>query len=40
LVKTISVKASRIERECEKFTAEPADISRFVAALRKKGVVR
>jgi len=40
VMKTIATTASRIGRECEKFTAEAADISRFVAALQKKGVVR
>lgn len=40
VMKTVSVKASRIERECEIFTAEPADISRFAAALQRKVALR
>ncbi len=40
LLTTVGVTASRIERACEKFTGDAADIARFVAALQKKGVVR
>ncbi len=40
LLKTVQMTASRMERVCEKFTPEAADIARFVASLQKKGVVR
>lgn len=38
-IQTISLEAARMERNCEKFTADAADIARFVSALRKTGVV-
>lgn len=38
-IQTISLEAARMERNCEKFTPDAADITRFVAALRKTGVV-
>lgn len=38
-IHTISLEAARMERNCEKFTSDAADITRFVAALRKTGVV-
>lgn len=40
VMKTIAVTGSQMERACEKFTEEAADISRFAAVLRRKGVVR
>lgn len=39
-MKTIGMTASRVERECEKFTADTADIARFVGTLQRKGVLR
>ncbi len=39
LLRTISLKASRMERSCEKFGTETAEIARFVGSLRKKGVI-
>jgi len=39
-LKTQSLKAARVERECEKFTAEAEGIKRFVAALQKRGVLK
>ncbi|MFB3925772.1 MAG: electron transfer flavoprotein beta subunit/FixA family protein [Syntrophales bacterium] len=35
----LGIRASRIERTCEKFGADAAEISRFVESLRKKGVI-
>jgi len=39
-LKTVEVRASRMERECEIFTPEAADVARFVGALQKKGVLK
>jgi electron transfer flavoprotein beta subunit len=39
-LKTVGMRASRMERECEKFTTDTADIARFVGALQRKGVLR
>ncbi len=39
-LKTVGMKASQMERECEKFTVDTADIARFVGALQRKGVLR
>ena len=39
LLRTISLKASRMERNCERFGTDTAEIARFVGALRKKGVI-
>lgn len=39
-IQTLGLEAARMERNCEKFTADAADITRFVASLRKTGVVR
>ena len=36
---TISVTAAKMERTCEKFGTDSAEISRFVGSLRKKGVI-
>ncbi len=38
-LRTISLTASQIERSCEKFGTDAAEITRFVGSLRKKGVV-
>jgi len=38
-IQAISLEAAKLERNCEKFTADAADITRFVASLRKAGVV-
>jgi electron transfer flavoprotein beta subunit len=38
-LQTISLKASRMERTCERFGTDAADITRFVGSLRKKGVI-
>jgi electron transfer flavoprotein beta subunit len=38
-LQTISIKASRMERTCERFGTDAAEITRFVGSLRKKGVV-
>ncbi|HVO67434.1 MAG TPA: electron transfer flavoprotein subunit beta/FixA family protein [Syntrophales bacterium] len=38
-MKTVSLKASRMERTCEKFGTGAADINRFIGSLRKKGVI-
>jgi electron transfer flavoprotein beta subunit len=40
LLQTVALEASRMERECEKFTAETADISRFAGTLFRKGVLK
>jgi len=37
-LRTIGVAASRMERTCERFGTDAAEIERFVDALRKKGV--
>ncbi len=39
LLRTISLTASRMERSCEKFGTDTAEIARFVGALRKIGVI-
>ncbi len=38
-LQTVSLKASRMERSCERFGTEAAEINRFVGSLRKKGVI-
>jgi len=38
-LQTISMTASRMERTCEKFGTDTAEIARFVASLRKTGVI-
>jgi electron transfer flavoprotein beta subunit len=38
-LRTIRVTASRIERTCERFGTDDAEIARFVGFLRKKGVI-
>ena len=38
-LQTISLTASRIERACERFGTDAAEITRFVGSLRKKGVI-
>jgi len=38
-LQTISLKASRMERSCERFGTDEAEIKRFVGSLRKKGVI-
>lgn len=38
-LQTISLKASRMERSCERFGTDGAEINRFVWSLRKKGVI-
>jgi electron transfer flavoprotein beta subunit len=39
-LQTIKLTASRMERTCEKFGTDAAEIGRFVGSLRKKGVIR
>ena len=39
LLQTIGLVASRLERDCEKFGTDDAEIARFVGSLRKKGVI-
>ena len=39
LLRTVSLKASRMERSCEKFGTDNAEVARFVGSLRKKGVI-
>ncbi len=39
-LQTLSITASRIERTCERFGTNAAEISRFVGSLRKTGVIR
>ncbi|MBM4272426.1 MAG: electron transfer flavoprotein subunit beta/FixA family protein [Deltaproteobacteria bacterium] len=39
-LQTISLTASRMERDCEKFGTDAAEITRFVGALRKHGIIR
>jgi electron transfer flavoprotein beta subunit len=39
LLNTAGMTAARMDRRCEKFTADDADITRFVDALRKKAVI-
>jgi electron transfer flavoprotein beta subunit len=38
-LQTVDLTAARMERSCESFEAEPAEIARFVDALRKKSVI-
>jgi len=38
-LQTLSITASRIERTCERFGTDASEISRFVGALRKTGVI-
>ena len=38
-LQTLSITASRIERTCEKFGTDTAEIARFVGSLRKTGVI-
>lgn len=38
-LQTISLTASRMERTCERFGTDAAEITRFVGSLRKKGVI-
>jgi electron transfer flavoprotein beta subunit len=38
-LKTLGVRATQMERHCEKFGTEPTDIARFLELLRKKGVI-
>lgn len=38
-LKTISLAAARMERNCELFGTAPEDIARFVAVLQQKGVI-
>jgi len=40
LLKSVGMTASRMDRECEKFAAEDADITRFVRTLKRKGVLK
>lgn len=37
---TLALRAARLERVCERFGAEPGEISRFVDALRRRNVLR
>lgn len=39
-MRTLGMTASRMERQCEIFAPEPADVARFVGVLRKKGVLK
>ncbi|HUH65107.1 MAG TPA: electron transfer flavoprotein subunit beta/FixA family protein [Syntrophales bacterium] len=39
LLRTISVEASKMERICERFGTDKAEIARFVWSLRKSGVI-
>jgi electron transfer flavoprotein beta subunit len=39
-LQTVGMTAARMDRSCEKFTTEAAEITRFVDALRKKAVIR
>ncbi|MGA3207579.1 MAG: electron transfer flavoprotein subunit beta/FixA family protein [Syntrophales bacterium] len=39
LLRTISLTASRVERSCERFGTDAAEIARFVGSLRKTGVI-
>jgi electron transfer flavoprotein beta subunit len=38
-LQTLSITASRIERTCERFGTDTAEIARFVGSLRKTGVI-
>jgi len=39
MLRTISLTASSMERSCERFGIDAAEIARFVGSLRKKGVI-
>ena len=39
-LQTIGLAAARMDRTCEKFGADEAELARFADALRKKGVIR
>lgn len=39
LLDTVGMSAARMDRNCEKFSTDTADIKRFVDALRKKAVI-
>jgi electron transfer flavoprotein beta subunit len=39
-LQTVGMTAARMDRSCEKFTTEAAEIARFVDVLRKKAVIR
>ena len=39
-LQTIGVAAARMDRTCEKFGADDAEVARFVDAMRKKGAIR
>ena len=39
LLRTISLNASSMERSCEMFSTDTAEIGRFLGSLRKKGVI-
>lgn len=39
LLQTVAMTAARMDRTCEKFTADAADITRFVDALRRKAAI-
>jgi electron transfer flavoprotein beta subunit len=39
-LQTIGFSASRMDRTCEKFGADEAELDRFIESLRKKGVIR
>ena len=39
-LQTIGVAAARMDRTCEKFGADEAELARFAEALRKKGAIR
>jgi electron transfer flavoprotein beta subunit len=39
LLQTVALAASRMERDCEKFGTDNAEIARFVGTLRKKAVI-
>jgi electron transfer flavoprotein beta subunit len=39
-LRTIGLAAPRMDRTCEKFGADDAEVTRFADALRKKGVIR
>jgi hypothetical protein len=38
-LKTAGITAFRMERSCERFGTDEKEIARFVASLRKKGVI-
>jgi len=39
-LKTVDMKAARMERSCEKFGTDPGEIKKFIDALVRKGVIR